>query len=127
MLDLSSLQPQAIAAIIILAAAAIALIVLAAIIANTTREVRQTVDAILGISEDHSKTPSVSVCYGFLRLHFTFGHPKSMHITVPVRSIAHVRTEAQANKLGAQIRDTYGMDSCETSLRRAVRRWDLKR
>lgn len=127
MLDFSRLQPQAIAAIIIIAAAVIALIVLAAIITSATREVRQTVDAILGISEDHSKTPSASVSYGVLRLRFTFGHPKHMRITVPVRSIPHVRTEAQANKLGMQIRDTYNMDACETSLRRAVRRWDLKR
>ncbi|MCI1889701.1 MAG: hypothetical protein LKI98_04600 [Bifidobacterium crudilactis] len=126
MFDFSSLPPQAIAAIILMAII-IALIVLAGLIASATREVRQTVDAILGISEDHSKTPSASVRYGFLHLPLTLGHPKRMCITVPVRSIPHVRTEAQANKLGAQIRDTYGMDSCETSLRRAVRRWDLKR
>lgn len=107
--------------------AVLALIVAACLIGRimlATDDLQHTIAAILASSG--GGYPRVWVTY-LAHMPVTWGRPRVIRIRVPVREIPRIRDEAQANEIGRQIRDTYGMRSAETRLHNGVRYWTLTR
>lgn len=112
--------PRALALLVLLAMAAIAV----ARVALATGDTHATIAAIL--ARDGKLPAHLLVTYRW-RMPFTWGAPRTIRIRVPVRDIPHIRDETQANEIGRQIRDTYGMRSAETRLAHGIRYWTLTR
>lgn len=99
---------------------------------SCTDNIRDTITAI--VADTHaqaspdSRLAPLRVSYGRLRLPFTCTlHPTRILVSVPAGRVPHLRDEETANRVGAQIRDTYGMDGVTTSLHRGMRYWELTR
>lgn len=97
-----------------------------------TDDFYHTVDAILYGRLTHENADQrlrpMTVVYGPLRLPVTATMtPRRMWVTIPAGRIPHVRDEEDANRIGQQIRDTYGFDSAETWQARGIRYWRFRR
>lgn len=86
------------------------------------------------ISDTHARVEitdhlrPVRIDYGWWHLPCTMtSHPTRMHVSAPVGRVPHIRTEEDANRIGQQLRDSYGFDTVEAYVQYGVRHWNLIR
>lgn len=106
---------------IIVVMAVVVLVAVTAIVATAvraTRDIRDTISAILDL--DDTKRGRLTVWFNLIPLlggryihtPFTFTRrPPSFTLTIPVSAVPHIRTGEQANDMATQILRTYHMDS----------------